>query len=493
MDAYKQTLLYFLKQRAGYEPDSPYATKILNKLANNSLLQHHINALEIEFMQCLEKQSTSILKRRKAPHLLRKPSKKTDRGPSNMRMLNMRIPNLTVDKPFEEAIIFLDQLEGTLSCFKTKGISGQPSVLVDKEQLTVCGVITTAGYYEIEVFGDLLCPSGIRNPVAGILKVTAIADPRSLWKNIISDSTERFHKPDQNSISCSTHSASLIGTSVRGRSHAHKGIHRDDDLQLYCHPSSDWNVLCVTDGAGSCKYSRQGAFLASSKSVSSLRETLNGHYGLELEKAFTVFESEKNEVNHRKLQEVYQHTIVKSVFDAVKAIQETVDQNSADSFKDFSTTLLLAAHKPVPGGHLVLSFWVGDGGVVIYEKNKKVILLGDPDSGEFAGQTRFLDKKLIASGEVYNRIRIEKVPSMTAIILATDGITDAWFDNEKQLHDIGAWDKLWSEIEPTINHQALKKSEQELTDWMGFWSQGNHDDRTIAICAIKDNLCLTAK
>jgi len=45
---------------------------------------------------------------------------------------------------------------------------------------------------------------------------------------------------------------------------------------------------------------------------------------------------------------------------------------------------------------------------------------------------------------------------------------------------------LWSELEVFIKNFDLKKGEDSLTKWMEFWSPGNHDDRSIAICYIKD-------
>ncbi|WP_350586832.1 protein phosphatase 2C domain-containing protein, partial [Pseudoalteromonas sp. RB2-MNA-CIBAN-0110] len=91
------------------------------------------------------------------------------------------------------------------------------------------------------------------------------------------------------------------------------------------------------------------------------------------------------------------------------AIHSSVDANQGDSVKDFSTTLILAAHKKVEEGYLVISFWIGDGGIAIYDKNKKVVLMGEPDSGEFAGQTRFLDNKIFEDGSVYRRVKMDKV------------------------------------------------------------------------------------
>jgi serine/threonine protein phosphatase PrpC len=225
--------------------------------------------------------------------------------------------------------------------------------------------------------------------------------------------------------------------------------------------------------------------LAVLRSTRTLRETLNGHYGLELESAHEQYLSDGSEENYRLLQGVFQHTIVKSVFDAVRAIQEEVKNNEGDTFKDYSTTLLLAAHKQLDDGCLILSFWIGDGAAVVYDKGCSVKLLGEPDSGEYAGQTRFLDAAVFDDGSVYSRVKIQKVDSMTALILATDGITDAKFDTEKQLSSIECWDALWSELEPFVSHENLKKGETGLTEWMEFWSPGNHDDRSIAICYSK--------
>ena len=41
---------------------------------------------------------------------------------------------------------------------------------------------------------------------------------------------------------------------------------------------------------------------------------------------------------------------------------------------------------------------------------------------------------------------------------------------------------LWSDLEHAVALQERADgSEQRLLAWLDFWSQGNHDDRTIAI------------
>jgi hypothetical protein len=72
---------------------------------------------------------------------------------------------------------------------------------------------------------------------------------------------------------------------------------------------------------------------------------------------------------------------------------------------------------------------VGDGGMGIYRADdNEVNVLGTPDGGEFAGQTRFLTMpEIFADNSFYKRIGFRIVSDFTAIILMSDGITDPKF------------------------------------------------------------------
>ncbi len=407
-----------------------------------------------------------------------------------------RIPNLTAGKAFKEKIQVLGDLKGELELCSTEIDKDLKGLSINNATLMVEGLLNKSGDYTIELYCYLLLESGDKQKVKGLLKVSVIPDPRSLWKNLPSDQSARFHKSDAVSETCMNDSVHLMAASVRGRSHAHKGIHREDDIKIHCsshsqshshshsqsqsQSQSQWNILCVADGAGSCQYSRRGSELAVLHATETLKETLNSHYGLELEKIMS-----QSLPQHALLGEVYQKTMVKAVYNTALAIQEEANQNKDDHFKDFSTTLLLVAHKPIEEGHLVFSFWMGDGVAVIYDQGKCVTLLGEPDTGEYAGQTRFLDNKLFEEGDIYHRISIQKVASMTALILATDGISDAKFTTEKQLSSVEQWDNVWDELEPIVQNTDAQQGEKDLLKWMEFWSVGNHDDRSIAICHIK--------
>lgn len=106
-------------------------------------------------------------------------------------------------------------------------------------------------------------------------------------------------------------------------------------------------------------------------------------------------------------------------------------------------------------------------------------ILGHPDSGEFAGQTRFLDRDVMANGTaIMSRIHAAVVPHFDAIMVMTDGVSDPWFPSETALRQRDYWDRLWMEITPLL---APTSAPVELADWLDFWSGGHHDDRTLAL------------
>ena len=60
----------------------------------------------------------------------------------------------------------------------------------------------------------------------------------------------------------------------------------------------------------------------------------------------------------------------------------------------------------------------------------------------------------------------------------TDGVSDPYFETDNGLADRTRWKKLWDEIEPKLKEADPK---QALIDWLHFFIQGHHDDRTIAL------------
>lgn len=448
-----------------------------NSLLRNSEIQHHINGLLVLF----EEASNSDLDLRRRSLGLKKTMANIKRADIDYREavaeVSLRLPNIKLGSRLDYKVQPHDVDDKTLSWHKIgEQIVG---VDVDLEAQTISVDVKEANDYKFDIIAFDKLPTGKFQRVRIKVQVSVIPDPKSLWKNIPSDNTARFHKPDKAEQLVESDRFYTLASSVRGRSHAHKGTHRDDDFCIVSDETSGWMISSVADGAGSCQYSRHGAYLASKQSVSVLKEALQGHYGAKLEAVVTGGTAEN-------IGNCLQNTIVKAIYSGYKAIFNSIDPEQGDSVKDFSTTLILSAIKKVADGYLLFSFWIGDGGIFVLNSANEPKLLGTPDSGQYAGQTRFLDAKLFEGHEIYDRIKFEKITDLKALILTTDGITDAWFETEAHLESHESWNNLWSEFDPILNCADKTESLKKLTAWMDFWSPGNHDDRTIAMTLPKE-------
>lgn len=67
-----------------------------------------------------------------------------------------------------------------------------------------------------------------------------------------------------------------------------------------------------------------------------------------------------------------------------------------------------------------------------------------------------------------------------ALILATDGITDPYFENDVEYGSVAAWDNLWGDITSKVDLEA-SDADKQLLNWLEFYKEQNHDDRTIII------------
>ncbi|MDR2533890.1 MAG: protein phosphatase 2C domain-containing protein [Tannerellaceae bacterium] len=324
-------------------------------------------------------------------------------------------------------------------------------------------------------------------------KITLIInpDPRSLWIPIETPRNIEYYKDDsaeQFMMIDAEGSArkDMAAASRRGRSHAQEGRPRDDHFAL--HYSNEWYAMVVADGAGSAKYSRKGSEIA----CRTIIEECNAQLALRreaFEQAIAVFHQNPSEENKKAAGDILYSILGMAAFNAVKAIKQEA-QAKGYPVKEFATTLLAAICRKFSFGWFVGSFWVGDGGMGIYCRETQYLnVLGEPDGGEFAGQTRFLTMpEIMEANELYRRLRIDIVPEFTALILMTDGVTDPKFETDANLKRIEKWNALWDDlngqnednasVDFTDNNQAAAS---QLLRWLDFWSKGNHDDRTIAI------------
>jgi serine/threonine protein phosphatase PrpC len=323
-------------------------------------------------------------------------------------------------------------------------------------------------------------------------------DPRSLWNNIETPQNIEYYKPDEDKqfVKVAVKKTGgflglgkkeqvrkdMVAASQRGRSHAHEGKPRDDDFKLYFDEESEWYVMAVADGAGSAKYSREGSRIACETVIEICKKQLFSRMK-DFEKSIQVFEEEKSQENRNNVGKILYDIVGNAAFKAYKNI-EAEAAGKGNPIKDYSTTLLLSICKKFEFGWFAGAFWVGDGGIGIYDKGTSFLkVLGEPDGGEFAGQTRFLTMpEIIQPAEIYRRLRFDTYSDFTALILMTDGVTDPKFETDANLNKIEKWHDLWDDLSTLVDFSDdNEQAACQLLQWLDFWSQGNHDDRTIAI------------
>ncbi|MEN9918572.1 MAG: hypothetical protein RL662_1008 [Bacteroidota bacterium] len=354
------------------------------------------------------------------------------------------------------------------------------------------GIPTQAGDFKIV----LKCKRSIWTETVFERPITLIInpDPRSLWNNTPTPVDIPYYRPDSDCAYVKVEKSNgflgfgkkdqkdMVAASQRGRSHAHEGNARDDDFRLAQLCEGNWYIMAVADGAGSAKYARQGANIACN-TVSEICQTQLSKYNKEVDELIKDFDKERSDAKRKKLGDALYNIIGSAVFKAYKNIEKEA-ADSGSQVKDYATTFLVSIAKKFRFGWFIATFWVGDGGIGIYHKETGYLkIMGEPDGGEFAGQTRFLTMpEVMQPAEIYKRLRFEIVDDFTALILMTDGVTDPKFETDANLAKIEKWNELWDDLSASVMlTDDNEAAADQLLKWLDFWSPGNHDDRTIAI------------
>lgn len=305
----------------------------------------------------------------------------------------------------------------------------------------------------------------------------------NLWKELDPPADSPYPKPHFAFDCLNWQGRLVVGASLRGRSHAHQGTFRDDHFALAV--ADDWLLLAVSDGAGSARYSRYGAERLCEGTLAQLKDYLPQ---AGIEEKWLQWQAQPGPASEQSLKVVLYNTLVHSTFQQVKALEHEALGRDAQ-LRDYSATLLLAACRPWEGGWLVVSFWIGDGALACLAP-EQVTLLGQPDSGEFSGQTRFatmLDLYRQGYEGLAPRLSFHFTQNLQALLLLSDGITDPKFVSETALSDRAAWEPLWQELQrlyaPLQGLEPAQRREQGAEAfrlWLNeVWMAGEYDDRTI--------------
>lgn len=381
--------------------------------------------------------------------------------------INFSIPNANVSQDYLHiAIEPIDYKIINIKFPENIGIS----YFSEKKEILGCPKI--AGDLEIEVILE-----DQNKKIHNIKSIFIInPDPRDLWKNIEPPDDENYYKNNFDKKLINQQNIKIIAASRRGRSHEHNGSFRDDDFYISNIENTKWNILLVADGAGSAKNSREGSRIASNSIGEFLKNELqNGLIDL-LEKNIEIWDSNISQAVSN-IKEPLNTIFKNATSEAIDKIEKEAKNNNS-LCKDYSTTLLAAIVKRDLKETFIATFWVGDGAIAAYGPENKIRLMGNPDAGEFAGQTRFLDKNILNDIEFNKRCSIGKFNNITSVILMTDGVSDPYFETDAGLNDELKWKNLWEEVYKNLNHDDPAES---LLKWLSFFSPGHHDDRTIAL------------
>jgi len=299
-------------------------------------------------------------------------------------------------------------------------------------------------------------------------------DPRSLWKIIDPPAEDKYFKENIDHKLLHERDIRIAAASRRGRSHEHVGSFRDDDFYISHCPDTGWSIMLVADGAGSAKNSRQGSLIVTDTVGQYLTKYLGGDRGRELSEIVKRWEqADQQNIGAALTHQFHQASIM--------AVNNIKNESIAaeESVKSYSTTLLVAVTYRSGDDLFAASFWMGDGAIAAYGPTGKVRVLGTPDSGEYAGQTRFLDADAVQDAEFSKRVSIGKWKDISHLILMTDGVSDPFFETDNGLLKAEKWDVLVSELSPALND--IDKTSEQLAEWLNFFIPGNHDDRTIVV------------
>lgn len=310
------------------------------------------------------------------------------------------------------------------------------------------------------------------------------ADPKDLWRNIPSDTNAAFYKSEEDSYKGSFSDKKIVVVSKRGRSHAHEGKFREDDFAVNTLPNG-WNIISVSDGAGSASAAREGSRLAT--------KTINHFFNSQ-----EILNQIENNINILYINQFPDKEQLKAKQDTINILSEsvlhvyhTLEKKAAEnalSVNDLHTTLIFTLLKKFSFGYVILSFGVGDCPINLINTDfSEVKLLNRMDVGEFGGGTRFITMKEIFNDKMASRFQITCVEDFSYLVLMTDGIYDPKFTTENKLEDVESWKALFEDLAGNNDDRTKadfindEKIDEELLIWSDFWSRGNHDDRTLAI------------
>lgn len=431
---------------------------------------------------------------------------------------------------FKEAHFVIPNASAKKDYLFTFDLSAFPSIIIkeiknldsvglqfDAEKYCIYGVPSVANTIDIQIIFFNKYDENLL-PETKVVPFIVNADPKDLWLDKPSPTDSRFHKDETSNYKSSFLDKKIVVSSKRGRSHAHNGTFRDDDFLVKVLPD-DWSIVAVADGAGSAKYSRAGSKYACNSIIESfekvevlqdLSQKITQYFTSEnssnmennkvvaesetendsvLKDDYSVNEVVPNDVEDLKIKN--KSFIINLLYKNVRELHDSLSKYAESeeiALKDLHTTLIFTLIKKFSFGYVILSFGVGDCPINVINNDGSVELLNFLDVGESSGATRFMTMpEIFSRPDMVNRFGLNCFEDFSKLFLMTDGIYDPKFVVESKLENVESWKNFLRDLdgenddEIKVDFDDDTNIENQLSDWMDFWSKGNHDDRTLAI------------
>ncbi|WP_374175047.1 PP2C family serine/threonine-protein phosphatase [Flavobacterium tructae] len=397
------------------------------------------------------------------------------------------IPNGTVNKNYQAKIDFNALSWNDFVFFEIEGLESTGLEFNANDELI--GTPKISGDLKIKILFRIQGEPEDSVLNEKILTLIINPDPKSLWKDLESDKTDTFWKPDNEIVAAKFLDKNIVVASKRGRSHANKGSFREDDFAFKNLDEIGWSVLAVSDGAGSAKLSRQGSKIACDSVIQYFEENLNTEGLKEFDGVLSEHHHKATDETSKKISHFVYHNLSRAAHFAHQEIEEFAIKNEAD-LKDFHATLIFTLVKKYDFGYAILTFGIGDCPIGLLNKDlTEVKLMNWIDVGDFGGGTRFITMpEIFQSDKFSTRFGFKLVDDFSYLLLMTDGIYDPKFVVEANLEKIDNWNEFLEDLNGKNedgNKVDFDKGNTEiatqLSIWMDFWNPGNHDDRTLAI------------
>ena len=312
----------------------------------------------------------------------------------------------------------------------------------------------------------------------------------ALWKYrpVPADEPEPF--PEYRACRQIYPGGTITAASVRGKKHKHEGTNCDDWFAEAA--AGELLFAAVSDGAGSCRFSRIGAREACCAAVEALSQTL-GTLWTEQPELSEYIALDFGDSRCMDACRVLAGAVQQCVLKAREAVEAAFRARSGQAayapllgrpleLRDLSATLLAAAVFPAgAAGKLTIACQTGDGCIALLDSRAPaapVKLLGTVDSGPFSGETEFLTSPRMGTLDaLQSRTKLTRGHS-DLLFMMTDGVADDYFPAEPEMH------RLYGDLcaNKILGDARSEAPEERLKHWLDTYiKRGSFDDRTLLI------------